>query len=170
MMQIKSPFEITKLLLSSDQTERERGYNAFLGRTHWAKGNTTANLCNLASVQFQLNPTHIKILPLRTMNPRLLWASQARLEREKLDMVDAAHDYIAGQGEEFPPIIVWDLYQEKRIRFIVHDGHHRSWYFSNKKQKVEAVILQPMENYRFVEKCLAYAFQIRRLAINLPIY
>ena len=170
MMQIKSPFEITKLLLSNDPVERERGYNAFLGRTHWVKGNTTANLCNLASVQFQLNPNHIRILPPKTMNPGLLWASQIRLEEEKLHMVDAAHDYIAAQGEEFPPIIVWDLYQEKRIRYIVHDGHHRSWYFNNKNQKVEAVILQPMENYQAVEKCLSHAFNIRRLAINLPIF
>ncbi|PXY01067.1 hypothetical protein DF185_10460 [Marinifilum breve] len=170
MMQIKSPFEITKLLLSTNPVERERGYNAFLGRTHWVKGNTTANLCKLASFQFQLNPEHIKILPPKIMNPKVLWASQVRLEQEKLHMVDAAHDYIAEQGEEFPPIIVWDLYQEKRIRYIVHDGHHRSWYFNNKKQNVEAVILQPMENYRSVEKCLALAFQIRRLAINLPIF
>lgn len=170
MMQIKSPFEITRLLLSENPSDREKGYNAFLGRTHWVKGNTTANLCNLACVQFRLNPKHVKIYPPRNLSPGSLWASQSRLEQEKLLMVDAAHEYIEEKGEEFPPIIVWDLFQEKKIRFIVHDGHHRSWFFNDKKSKVNAVILQPIENYKIVEKCLNQAFQIRRLAINLPIF
>ena len=169
MMQIKSPFEITRLLTSSDPEEQHRGYNAFLGRTHWVKGNTTANLCDLACFQFQLDPKHVKIHPPRTLSPGLLWASQIRLEKEKIQMVDAAHDYIAQKGREFPPIIVWDLYQEKRMRFIIHDGHHRSWYFNDKNEKVEAVVLEPVANYKHVEQCLAHAFQIRMLAINLPI-
>lgn len=170
MMQIKSPFEITNLLLSNNPDERERGYIAFLGRTHWVEGNTTANLCKLASIQFQLNPDHIKILPPKSMNPDVLWASQVRLEKEKLLMVDAAHDYIESLGKDFPPIIIWDLFQEKRIRYIIHDGHHRTWYFKNNNKKVEAVVLQPVQNYSKVEKCLTHAFNIRQLAINLPIF
>ncbi|MBI9058869.1 MAG: hypothetical protein JEZ01_13980 [Labilibaculum sp.] len=170
MMQIKSPVEITKLLLSDNFEERERGYQAFLGRTHWVEGNTTANLCNLACFQFRLNPKHVKVNPPRMFSPALLWASQTQLEQEKINMVYAAHDYIEEKGEEFPPIIVWDLFQEKKVRFIVHDGHHRSWYFHEQNKPIEVAVLKPISNYKIVEKCLAHAFQIRTLAINLPIF
>lgn len=170
MMQIKSPFEITRLLKSNDPEEQERGYNAFLGRTHWVKGNTTANLCNLACMQFQLKSEHIKIHPPKSFNPASLWASQTRLEKEKLDMVEVAHDYIESKNEEFPPIIVWDMFQEKRVRFIVHDGHHRTWYFNHHQKKVEVVVLEPVANYRLVENRLLHALKIRMLAVNLPIF
>lgn len=170
MTRIKSPIEITRLLDSSDPIERELGYQSFLGRTHWLKGYTPEDLCRMACTQLQLNPAHVFVNPPKMYSTSILWASQTRLEAEKLSMVESAYRFIQHHGVEFPPIVVWNFYQSSRIKLVIHDGHHRAWFFNNLKHQVKVVVLDPISDYADVEARFRLAFQLRKLAINLPIY
>jgi hypothetical protein len=170
MTRIKSPIEITKLLNSSDVDEQELGYQSFLGRTHWLKGNSPEDLCRMACTQLQLNPGHIFVNPPRIYSTSILWASQTRLEAEKLSMVEAAYRFIHARGADFPPIVVWNFYESSRIKLVIHDGHHRAWFFNNLKHRINAVVLDPVSHYADAESRFQLAFQIRKLAIDLPIF
>ena len=170
MSRIKSPVEITKLLNSSDPHERELGYQSFLGRTHWLKGNSPEDLCRMACTQLQLNPGHVFVNPTKVYSTSILWASQTRLEADKLSMVEAAYRFIHDQGADFPPIVVWNFYQSSRIKLVIHDGHHRALFFNNLNHRIKAVVLEPISHYADVEARFRLAFQIRKLAIDLPIY
>lgn len=170
MTRIKSPIEITKLLNSSNVDEQELGYQSFLGRTHWLKGNSPEDLCRMACTQLQLNPGHIFVNPPRMYSTSILWASQTRLEAEKLSMVEAAYRFIHARGADFPPIVVWNFYESSRIKLVIHDGHHRAWFFNNLKHGINAVVLDPISHYADAESRFQLAFQIRKLAIDLPIF
>ncbi|MFA8433347.1 MAG: hypothetical protein ACEPOZ_02420 [Marinifilaceae bacterium] len=170
MTRIKSPIEITRLLNSALPEEQELGYQSFLGRTHWLKGNSPDDLCRLACTQLQLNPAHIFVNPPRIYSTTLLWASQDRLEADKLSMVESAYRYIHSKGADFPPIVVWNFYQSSRIKLVIHDGHHRAWFFNSMKHCVNAVVLEPISHYAEAEARFRQAFQIRKLAVDLPIY
>jgi len=170
MTRIKSPVEITRLLNSSNPNERELGYQSFLGRTHWLKGNSPEDLCRMACTQLQLNPAHVVVNPPKVYSTSILWASQTRLEAEKLSMVEAAYRFIQEQGSDFPPIVVWNFYQSSRIKLVIHDGHHRAWFFNNLKHHINVVVLDPVSDYADTEARFSLAFQIRKLAIDLPIF
>jgi len=146
------------------------GYQSFLGRTHWLEGNAPEDLCRMACTQLQLNPAHIIVNPPKGYSTSILWASQTRLEADKLSMVEAAYRFIDDQGLEFPPIVVWNFYQSSRIKLVIHDGHHRAWFFNNLKHRIKVVVLDPVSGYAEVEGRFHLAFQIRKLAIDLPIY
>jgi len=170
MTRIKSPVDITKLLNSSDPHKRELGYQSFLGRTHWLEGNTPKDLCRMACTQLQLNPGHIFVNPPKVYSTTILWASQTRLENEKLAMVEAAHRFIKDKGLEFPPIVVWNFYQSSRVKMVIHDGHHRAWFHNKLDHHINVVVLDPISHYAEVEARFHLAFQIRKLAVDLPIY
>ncbi|MCZ4695692.1 hypothetical protein DWB61_12945 [Ancylomarina euxinus] len=85
-------------------------------------------------------------------------------------MVDAAYRFIHDQGADFPPIVVWNFYQSSRIKPVIHDGHHRAWFFNNLKYRIKVVVLEPIFHYADVEAQCCLAFQIRKLAIDLSVY
>jgi hypothetical protein len=168
MTTIKNPVEIAKLLNSHDMDKKKRGYEAFLGRTHWVKGSSPEDLKVFACKQLNVNPRHV-IASTKRIEPAYLWASQDGLESDKLKMVEAATEYFDLIGDKFPPIIVWNFYDSQKIRLIVHDGHHRSYYSHKFNRKLQAVILEPIGNYPLVEDKFRYAFQIRKRVIDLPV-
>jgi hypothetical protein len=124
----------------------------------------------MACTQLQLNPGHIFVNPPRIYSTSILWASQTRLEAEKLSMVEAAYRFIHARGADFPPIVVWNFYESSRIKLVIHDGHHRAWFFNNLKHRINAVVLDPVSHYADAESRFQLAFQIRKLAIDLPIF
>lgn len=169
MSRINSPEEITRLLNSPDPEQRALGYNSFLGRTHWLRGNTPDDLCNLACTQLQLNPSDMYVHPPRLISTSLLWSSQNQLEANKLEMVEAAYNYLEHEHLHFPPIVVWNFYESARVRMVIHDGHHRAWFFHKNTGYVNAVILEPMSNYAKAEACFSQAFNLRQLVVGLPV-
>ncbi len=169
MSHIKSPAEITRLLNSIDADNNLLGYQSFLGRTHWLTGNTPEDLKLMACKQLQLNPHHIIVNEPRNLDPESVWASQYNLESEKVDMVEAAYRYIQKIGEKFPPIIVWYFFDNQRMQYILHDGHHRAYFAHRHHFKIKSVILEPLGNYHLVEEKFNHVNQINMRVIDLPI-
>ncbi len=169
MYLLKSPKEITKLLRSNNPKEVELGYQSFLGRTHWLKGYTCEDLKKVVCVQLGMISSNIIANPPKYINPNALWASQETLEAEKIDMVDAAHDYFQKIDKHFPPIVVWNFFDSQRIRYVVHDGHHRAYFYHKLNRKIKAVILEPIGDYATAEEKLSLAFKLRLRVIDLPI-
>ncbi|MHA1719315.1 MAG: hypothetical protein ACTSWX_11620 [Promethearchaeota archaeon] len=168
MKLVKEPKEIIKLLNSINDNEKILGYKSFLNRTHWFSAQTPEALKNFACNQMQVNPRYV-LATFKRIEPAFLWASQDSLESEKLKMVEAAYNYVIKIKEEIPPIIVWNFFDSQKIRLIVHDGHHRSFFFYRFHKKVNAVILEPLGNYHQMEEKFNYAFQIRKRVIDLPV-
>ncbi|MHA1522617.1 MAG: hypothetical protein ACTSRK_20820 [Promethearchaeota archaeon] len=106
---------------------------------------------------------------MKFIEPALLWASQDGLESAKLNMVEAAHSYVESIGEKLPPIIAWNFFDSQKMRLIVHDGHHRAYFFHRKRKRVRVVVLEPIGNYSLMEDKFRYAFQIRKRVIDLPV-
>ena len=165
---VKEPNEIIKLLNSNNEDEKILGYKSFLNRTHWASAQTPEALKIFACNQLNVNPRFV-IATFKKLEPAFLWASQDSLENKKLKMVKSAHDYVTSIKEEIPPIIVWNFFDSQKIRLIVHDGHHRSFFFYRFHKKVNAVILEPIGNYHQMEEKFNYAFQIQKRVIDLPV-
>lgn len=165
---IKNPVEILLKLQSSDEEERKIGYNAFLNRTHWSKDSSIEDLKIFACQQLGVRPNAV-MAELKKIDPAFLWASQDGLETAKLRMVEMAYNYGSRHELPIPPVIVWNFYDSQAIRLIVHDGHHRSYYSHRVRQRVSAVILEPIGNYEIMEKKFQYAFQIRTRVIDLPV-
>ena len=169
MKLVKEPNSIIKLLNSSNEDERTLGYKSFLNRTHWIfSAQTPEALKIFACNQLNVNPRYV-LATFKKLEPSLLWASQDSLENKKLKMVAAAHDYVSSIKEEIPPIIVWNFFDSQKIRLIVHDGHHRSFFFYRFHKKVRALILEPLGNYHQMEEKFKYAFQIQKRVIDLPV-
>ena len=168
MKLVKEPNDIIKLINSSKEDEKILGYKSFLSRTHWFSAQTPEALKNFACNQLNVNPRYV-LATFKKLEPALLWASQNSLENIKLKMVEAVHDYVKSIDEEIPPIIVWNFFDSQKIRFIVHDGHHRSFYFYRFHKKVSAVILEPLGNYHQMEEKFKFAFQIQKRVIDLPV-
>lgn len=168
MKLVKEPSDIIKLLNSSNEDEKILGYKSFLNRTHWFSAQTPEALKNFACNQLNVNPRYV-LATFKKLEPAFLWASQDSLENKKLKMVEAAHDYVKSIKKEIPPIIVWNFFDSQKIRFIVHDGHHRTFYFYRFHKKVNAVILEPLGNYHQMEGKFNYAFQIQKRVIDLPV-
>jgi len=168
MKLVKEPNDIIKLLNSSNEDEKTLGYKSFLSRTHWFSAQTPEALKIFACNQLNVNPRYV-LATIKKLEPSLLWASQDSLENKKLKMVAAAYDYVSSIKEEIPPIIVWNFFDSQKIRLIVHDGHHRSFFFYRFHKKVSAVILEPPGNYHQMEEKFNYAFQIQKRVIDLPV-
>lgn len=169
MTQQKTPSEITELLNSSDPDIRAVAYELFLGRTHWRKGSTPDNLKNLACRLLFLDPEMVQASSPIFLQSERLWASQTKLEREKVDMVEAAHRYLTTIGGHLPPIVVWDFFENRPIRYVVHDGHHRCYFSHQVHSMVNTVVLEPLGNYREAEARMNLAFQIKSRVFQLPI-
>jgi len=169
MTQQKTPPEITELLHSADPDLRALGYDLFLGRTHWREGSTPDDLKKLACRLLFLDPEMVQASSPAFLQPERLWASQTKLEKEKIDMVEAASRYLATIGGRLPPIVVWDFFENRPIRYVVHDGHHRVYFSHQVQTTVPAVVLEPLGNYREAEARLSLAFQIKSRVIQLPI-
>ena len=169
MKLVKEPNDIIKLINSSKEDEKILGYKSFLSRTHWFSAQTPEALKNFACNQLNVNPRYVLATGFKKIEPAFLYASQDSLENIKLKMVEAVHDYVKSIDEEIPPIIVWNFFDSQKIRFIVHDGHHRSFYFYRFHKKVSAVILEPLGNYHQMEEKFKFAFQIQKRVIDLPV-
>ena len=169
MKLVKDPKDIIKLINSSNEDEKIIGYNSFLSRTHWISAQTPEALKIFACNQLNVNPRYVLATGFKKIEPAFLYASQDSLENIKLKMVEAVHDYVKSIDEEIPPIIVWNFFDSQKIRFIVHDGHHRSFYFYRFHKKVSAVILEPLGNYHQMEEKFKFAFQIQKRVIDLPV-
>ncbi|MHA1674901.1 MAG: hypothetical protein ACTSYI_14895 [Promethearchaeota archaeon] len=162
------PGEIYRLLISKDPQENQLGYASFLKRTHWKAGQTPEDLKKFACTQLNVKVRHV-IASLKFIEPAFLWASQDGLESAKLNMVEAAHSYVKSIGERLPPIIAWNFFDSQKMRLIVHDGHHRAYFFHRMRKRVKVVVLEPIGNYAQMEDKFRYAFQIRRRVIDLPV-
>ncbi len=165
----KSPDKITDLLISSDPKDKERGYKAFLKRTHWHTCADPDHLKKIACKQLGVASNKVFASKIKRIEPGLLWASQSGLEADKLKMVEVAYNYVKQIGEEFPPIVIWDFFDNQKMRKIVHDGHHRTYFSYRMSTKLRAVILEPLGNYDLVQHKFRYAFQISRRVIDLPV-
>jgi hypothetical protein len=163
-----NPLEIYRLLNANSSEEKKCGYEAFLKRTHWFAGGQPDDLKKFACSQLNLHAQDV-IASLKFLDPAFLWASQDGLESAKLKMVEAAFDYVTSIGEKFPPIIVWNFFDSQAMRLIVHDGHHRAYFFHRIGKRVNAVVLEPLGNYHEVEEKFRYAFQIRKRVTELPV-
>ena len=162
------PSEIYRLLISKDLQENQHGYASFLERTHWNAGQTPEDLKKFACTQLNIKARHV-IASMKFIEPAFLWASQDGLESAKLNMVEAAHSYVQSIGESLPPIIAWNFYDSQTMRLIVHDGHHRAYFFHRIRKRVKVVVLEPIGNYEQMEDKFRYAFQIRKRVIDLPV-
>lgn len=169
MTRQKTPSEIAELLNSSDPDLRALGYDLFLGRTHWREGSTPDDLKKLACRLLFLDPEMVQASSPIFLQPERLWASQTKLEKEKVDMVEAAHRYLATIGGHLPPVVVWDFFDNRPIRYVVHDGHHRCYFSHMVHATVSTVILEPLGNYREAEARMTLAFQIKTRVIHLRI-
>ena len=165
----KTPSEITELLNSSEPDLRAQGYELFLGRTHWREGSTPDDLKKLACRLLFLDPEMVEASSPLFLSPERLWASQTKLEKEKVEMVEAAHRYLSGVGGHLPPIVVWDFFENRQIRYVVHDGHHRCYFCHQVHSMIRAIVLEPLGNYREAESRLNLAFQIKARVFQLPI-
>jgi len=165
---VKEPNSIIKLLNSNDENEKLLGYKSFLSRTHWFSAQTPEALKIFACNQLNVNPRYV-LATFKKIEPAFLWASQDSLENKKLKMVEAAFHYVSSVKKEIPPIIVWNFFDSQKIRYVVHDGHHRSFYFYRFHKKVSAVVLEPLGNYHQMEEKFNYAFQIQKRVIDLPV-
>ena len=165
----KTPGAITALLKSSDPDEQQLGHTAFLRRTHWPAGSSTDDLKIFACNQLRVKPHHVLATYKPRIEPAFLWASQDGLESEKLKMVETAYHFLKLRGEELPPIVVWSFYDSQKMRYVIHDGHHRTYFSRRFNIKIKAVILEPLGNYSQMEEKFRYAFQIRKRAIDLPV-
>ena len=163
-----SILDIIKLLNSSNEDEKIIGYKSFLNRTHWFSAQTPEALKEFACNQLKVNPRYV-LATFKKIEPALLWASQDSLENSKLKMVEAAYDYVKSIDEEIPPIIVWNFFDSQKLRYIIHDGHHRAFFAFRYHRKVKAVILEPLGNYHQLEEKFNYAFQIQKRVIDLPV-
>jgi hypothetical protein len=169
MKLVKDPKDIIKLINSSIEDEKIIGYKSFLSRTHWFSAQTPEALKIFACNQLNVNPRYVLATGFKKIEPAFLYASQDSLENIKLKMVEAVHDYVKSIDEEIPPIIVWNFFDSQKIRYVVHDGHHRTFYFYRFHKKVNAVILEPLGNYHQMEEKFKYAFQIQKRVIDLPV-
>ncbi|MHA1775638.1 MAG: hypothetical protein DRO88_05640 [Promethearchaeia archaeon] len=165
---IKSPKEIYQLLISKNPIENKVGYEAFLRRTHWLTGKSPENLKKYACQQLNVKERDV-IVSLKYVEPAFLWASQDGLESAKLVMVEAAYKYIQSIGDQFPPIVVWNFFDSQKMRMIIHDGHHRAYFYHRIRKRVQVVLLEPIGNYNIVEDKFRYAFQIQKRVIDLPV-
>lgn len=168
MEDLTNPVEIIKKLQSSDEEEKKIGYNAFLKRTHWSKSSSIEDLKNFACHQLGVRPNAV-IVEMKKVDPAYLFASQDGLETAKLHMVDLAYIYGNRHNLPIPPVIVWNFFDSQSIRLVVHDGHHRSYYSHRVRQRVNAVILEPLGIYEQMEQKFQYAFHIRTRVIDLPV-
>jgi hypothetical protein len=164
----REPKDVTALLLDPNPDVQAEGYLEFLHKTYWAPGVTQDDILNLACRELHIKPRHV-IGALKYLEPAMLWASQDGLQYDKLKMVEAAAEYNKLKKEALPPIIVWHMYDDPNMRYIVHDGHHRTYYAYRYNQKLSALVLEPIGAYEDVEKRLKYAYQIRKRVIDLPI-
>lgn len=164
----KNPVEILLKLQSSDEEVRKRGYDAFLRRTHWSANSTKEDLKIFACQQLGVRPNAV-MAEMKKIDPAFLWASQDGLETAKLRMVEAAFTYGNRHNLPIPPIVVWNFFDSQAVRLIIHDGHHRSYYAHRVRERVSAVILEPIGNYSIMEDKFQYAFQIRTRVIDLPV-
>ncbi len=169
METVLPPGEITRLFRSPDEADRLRGYHAFMRRTHWKNGGSPDDLKAVACMQLFLDPRMVIAKPPERIETGSLWASQNCLEAEKLQMVEAAYPYFAMIGEELPPIVVWHFFNERLLRFVVHDGHHRAYFAHTCGRRVTAVVLEPLGNCDEVESRFREAFTLRLRVVELPI-
>jgi hypothetical protein len=163
----KEPLEIAAMLQSDDPQEREAGYQDFLTKTYWTPGATVEDVKNLVCQQFFVKPNKV-VVSIKQIEPQILYASQDALQYDKLKMVEAAGAHCKAQKLDLPPIAVWMLYGSP-MRYIVHDGHHRTYYAYRYATKLTAMILEPMGAYDYIEQRLSYAFQLHKRVIDLPI-
>lgn len=168
MEKTSNPSEIYHLLISKDQEENKLGYDSFLRRTHWFSGGTPEDLKNFACKQLNVKARYV-IATMKFIEPAFLWASQDGLESAKLNMVEAAHAYVTSIGDTLPPIIAWNFFDSQKMRLIIHDGHHRAYFFHRIQKRVKTVVLEPIGNYSQMEDKFRYAFQIRKRVIDLPV-
>ncbi len=168
MSSLKNPLEIIQLFKSTEITDRQRAYNAFVERCHWGEGVTPESLKILACKQLNVRP-HEVFECVKLLEPALLWASQDGLESAKLKMVETAAHYSKSISARIPPIVVWNFYDSQAIRLVLHDGHHRTFYHARIGRRVKAIVLDPIGNYHIVEDKFRYAFQIRKRVIDLPV-
>lgn len=164
----REPKEVTAMLLNPDPKVQDEGYIEFLHKTYWSPESTQEDILNLACREFQIKPRKV-IGSIKYLEPAMLWASQDGLQYDKLKMVEAAAEYIKPKKISLPSIIVWHMYDDPNMRYIVHDGHHRTYYAYRYNQKLSALVLEPIGAYEEVEKRLKYAYQIRKRVIDLPI-
>ena len=165
---VPSPTEIYKLLISANSEDKQAGYRAFLLRTHWAAGSTADDLKNFACYQLNLHPRDV-IASTKNFDASFLWASQDGLESAKLTMVEAAFEYVMSIGEKFPPIIVWNFFDSQAMRLVIHDGHHRAYFYHRIGKRVNAIVLEPLGNYHEVEDKFRFAFQLHKRVSELPV-
>jgi hypothetical protein len=166
---IRNPIKILELLNSKSESDKKKGYNAFLERTHWHKGAHINDLKKFACKQLNVKIRNV-VASIKRIDPAFLWASQDGLESAKLKMVEAAHAYNQiTNNEKFPPIIVWNFFDSQAIRYIVHDGHHRSYFSHRIGKRISAIVLEPVGNYAQMEDKFRYAFQIRIRVTDLPV-
>jgi hypothetical protein len=168
-MAIRSPAEIAQLLNSGDEAKKELGITSFLNRTHWQYDSSPEDLKQFACKQLKLRSSEVLASKVKRIEPALLWASQDGLEADKLNMVEAAHNYFKTKNLSFPPILVWNFFDSQKMRMIMHDGHHRAYYCYRYGIKLYAVVLEPLGNYSKVEDKFRYAFQIQTRVIDLPV-
>ncbi|MCF2140930.1 MAG: hypothetical protein K9W44_12810 [Candidatus Lokiarchaeota archaeon] len=164
----KNPMDIYQLLISKNPIDNKVGYDSFLRRTHWLKGKTPESLKKFACQQLNVKERNV-IASLKMVEPAFLWASQDGLESAKLIMVEAAYKYTQSIGDTFPPIVVWNFFDSQKMRMIVHDGHHRAYFFHRIRKRVQVVLLEPIGNYDQMEDKFRYAFQIQKRVIDLPV-
>ena len=120
------PTVISELFQSKDPELQKQGYTAFLKRTHWLASNDPNHLKQVACSQLGVSTNKVTCSRVKIIQPGLLWSSQSGLEADKLNMVtDAAH-YFKINNLEFPPIIVWNFFDSQKVKYVVHDGHHRA--------------------------------------------
>ncbi|MHA1340120.1 MAG: hypothetical protein ACTSRZ_07915 [Promethearchaeota archaeon] len=163
-----SPIKIIKLFQSEDEEDHHKAFRLFLGRTHWNFDGTPEFLKNYACKQLNLNPDEVWASDIKYISPNILWASQDAIQEEKLIMVELAYEYCQRTGNEMPPVVCWDFFSSNP-RYILMDGHHRTYFCYKKKIKVKAVLLEPLANYYAIEKLFQNAFRIRTRVIYLPI-
>jgi len=46
---------------------------------------------------------------------------------------------------------VWNFYESSQIKLVIHDGHHRAWFFNNLNHRLNAVVLDPVSHYADAE-------------------
>jgi hypothetical protein len=106
-----------------------------------------------------------------SLSPVSIWASQDSLERERIEMVRAAFNYMNNAGKPIPPVAVWYNKLENRYRYIAHDGHHRIYVCNEMGIAVPAILMEywldnPEEP--LLSKRMLYE-KIDTLCIKLPI-
>ncbi len=78
----------------------------------------------------------------KIINPEKIWATEDSLDKDKLDMVEAATRYMLRNEKPLPPVVVWLIKNSSRYNLVCHDGHHRIYIAYKLGIQIPAVVME----------------------------